>query len=126
MSLTVEPNYLKVRGVPLGILPIWKASAGTLTLNPGEILLLTSDGITEATVKKVMSNSQQTVHYALASGSTHNSQPSTSPMLNQSGLWQLLLQESDPLDLTNLLERIRERTNNVQEDDQTILSLEVL
>jgi serine phosphatase RsbU (regulator of sigma subunit)/CheY-like chemotaxis protein len=126
MSLTVEPNYLKVRGVPLGILPIWKASAGTLTLNPGEILLLTSDGITEATVKKVMSNSQQTVHYALASGSTHNSQPSTSPMLNQSGLWQLLLQESAPFELSHLISRIRECTSNVQEDDQTILSLEVL
>jgi serine phosphatase RsbU (regulator of sigma subunit)/CheY-like chemotaxis protein len=126
MSLTVEPNYLKVRGVPLGILQIWKASAGTLTLNPGEILLLTSDGITEATVKKVMSNTQQTVHYALVSGSTHNSQQSSTPMLNQSGLWQLLLQESAPFELNNLISRIRECTSNVQEDDQTILSLEVL
>src|SRR5919199_1597973 len=126
MSLTPEPNYLKVRGVPLGILPIWKASAGTLTLNPGEILLLTSDGITEATIKKTMSSSQQALHYVLESGSTHNSQQSTSPMLNQSGLWQLLLQESAPFELNNLISRIRECTSNVQEDDQTILSLEVL
>ncbi len=112
-SVKVEPNYLKVRGIPLGILSVWKASAGTLTLNPGEILLLTSDGITEATVTRPLECEQ-------------NSEPSTSSMLNQSGLWQLLLQELAPFELTNLLARIREHTNNVQEDDQTILSLEVL
>jgi serine phosphatase RsbU (regulator of sigma subunit) len=111
--VTVEPNYLQVRGVPLGILPIWKASAGNLTLNAGEILLLTSDGITEATLTKTMSSLQ-------------TSQQSSNPMLNQSGLWQLLLQESAPFNLTTLLAHIRECTNNVQEDDQTILSLEVL
>jgi serine phosphatase RsbU (regulator of sigma subunit) len=111
--VTVEPNYLKVRGVPLGILPNWTAAAGTLTLNAGEIFLLISDGITEATV-------------ATAKGSPQNQQQSTSPMLNQSGLWQLLLQESAPFELTNVLAHIRECTNNVQEDDQTILSLEVL
>jgi serine phosphatase RsbU (regulator of sigma subunit) len=111
--VTVEPNYLKVRGVPLGILPIWRASAGVLTLNAGEIFLLTSDGITEATLKQRM-------------GSTQNSEPSSSWMLNQSGLWQLLIQDSAPFELSNLLAHIRERTNNVQEDDQTILSLEVL
>jgi serine phosphatase RsbU (regulator of sigma subunit) len=114
----VEPNYLQVRGVPLGILPIWKAKAGSLTLNPGEIFLLTSDGITEATVTKAIGNTQPGVSAAR--------EQSTSPMLNQSGLWQLLKQESDPFDLTLLLAHIRECTNNVQEDDQTILSLEVL
>lgn len=108
---TIEPNYLKVRGVPLGILPIWKAPAGVLTLNAGEIFLLISDGITEATVT--------------AACSTQNS-PNTSSMLNQSGLWQLLLQEPAPFNLGNLLAHIREQTNNVQEDDQTVLSLEVL
>ncbi len=115
-SVGVEPNYLQVRGIPLGILPIWKAKAGTLTLNPGEILLLISDGITEATVKDTTSSS----------GCGKNGEPHTSPMLGSSGLWQLLLQESEPFELTNLLAHIRERTNNVQEDDQTILSLEVL
>lgn len=115
-SVEVEPNYLQVRGIPLGILPIWKAKAGTLTLNPGEILLLISDGITEATVKDTMGSN----------GYTQNGEQRTSPMLGSSGLWQLLLQESEPFDLTNLLAHIRERTNNVQEDDQTILSLEVL
>lgn len=108
----IEPNYLKVRGVPLGILPHWRASAGYLTLNTGEIFLLISDGITEATVSEAMCRTQES--------------PNTSSMLNQSGLWQLLLQEKAPFDLRNLLTHIREQIINVQEDDQTILSLEVL
>lgn len=109
---TPEPSYLKVRGVPLGILPNWKAASGSMELNPGEVLLLTSDGITEATVSGPTSNG-------------NGSQPSSSSMLQQAGLWQLLLQEQKPLDLTNLLSRIRSQ-NKIQEDDQTILSLEVL
>jgi serine phosphatase RsbU (regulator of sigma subunit)/CheY-like chemotaxis protein len=125
-SITVEPNYLQVRGVPLGILPIWKAKSGLVTLNSGEIFLLTSDGITEATVIQARGNSQRSLSGALASGSLQNSEQGASSMLKQSGLWQLLLQESAPFDLTNLLARIRDCTNNVQEDDQTILSLEVL
>ncbi len=105
----VEPNYLKVRGVPLGILANWKAASGCMELKPGEVLLLTSDGITEATV-----------------ADNGNSNPkSASSMLQQAGLWKLLLQEQYPLDLTNLLSRIRSQ-NAIQEDDQTILSLEVL
>ena len=111
-KLSIEPTYLKVRGVPLGILPIWKAPAGVLTLNAGEILLLISDGITEATLTAAMCRTQNSSN--------------TSSMLNQSGLWQLLLQEPAPFDLRNLLAHIREQTNNVQEDDQTVLSLEVL
>lgn len=109
---TIEPNYLKVRGVPLGILPIWKAPAGVLTLNAGEIVLLISDGITEATLAANLC-------------STPNSS-NTNSMLNQSGLWQLLLHEPAPFNLGNLLAHIREQTNNIQEDDQTVLSLEVL
>lgn len=101
-NLNVEPNYLSTRGVPLGILRSWNAQAGTLTLNQGDILLLISDGITEATVKD------------------------SSSMLGTLGLWQLVLQEPAPFNLTNLLTRIRACTNNIQEDDQTILSLEVL
>ena len=106
----IEPNFLKVRGVPLGILPVWKAKAGTLTLNPGDIFLLTSDGITEATISEEGS---------AGSGSNAGS------MLQQSGLWELLLAEPAPLDLNNLLARIRDQAVE-QEDDQTILSLEVL
>ena len=112
-SVTIEPDYLKVRGIPLGILSIWKAPAGVLTLNAGEIFLLISDGITEATVTEAICT-------------TENAQSSSNSMLNQSGLWQLLLQEPAPFDLRNLLANVRERTNNVQEDDQTVLSLEVL
>jgi serine phosphatase RsbU (regulator of sigma subunit)/FixJ family two-component response regulator len=114
-SVTVEPNFLKTRGVPLGILAVWKGKSGSVSLNSGETLLLTSDGITEANVNLPASSSADP---------KGNEQP-TSSMLNQAGLWELLLQEPMPLDLTNLLSRIREHTE-VQEDDQTILSLEVL
>lgn len=112
-SIPLEPNYLKVRGIPLGILPNWKAAAGSLDLKSGEVLLLTSDGITEATI-------QQTAPF---NGS--DEMPHASSMLQQSGLWKLLLNEQQPLDLGNLLARIRAH-NTIQEDDQTILSLEVL
>ncbi|UBF26442.1 SpoIIE family protein phosphatase [Kovacikia minuta CCNUW1] len=114
-SPAVEPNYLKVRGVPLGILPSWKAAAGSMELHPGEVLLLTSDGITEATVASMNHNGN----------GASSTPPAASAMLQQSGLWQLLLQEREPLDLNHLLSRIRSQ-NTIQEDDQTILSLEVL
>ncbi len=110
-SDSLEPNYLKVRGIPLGILPNWKAAAGSLDLKSGEVLLLTSDGITEATVQ--------------STAPTATGVPPASAMLQQTGLWQLLLNAQQPLDLTHLLAQIRAH-NVVQEDDQTILSLEVL
>jgi serine phosphatase RsbU (regulator of sigma subunit)/CheY-like chemotaxis protein len=103
----LEPSYLKVRGIPLGIRHTWKAAAGNITLQPGEVFLLTSDGITEATI---------------ANGEDGGS---SSAMLQQSGLWKLLTEEPAPLDLSHLLARIQAH-NPVQEDDQTILSLEVL
>jgi serine phosphatase RsbU (regulator of sigma subunit)/FixJ family two-component response regulator len=105
---TGEPNYLKVRGVPLGILPVWQAAAGDLKLNSGEVLLLTSDGITEATVT--------TPAIEARSGSS---------MLQQAGLWQLLIQQQGGLNLGDLLARIQSCAP-IQEDDQTILCLEVL
>ena len=46
-------------------------------------------------------------------------------MLQQEGLWQLLIQEPGSINLDNLLAHIR-ADNPIQEDDQTILSLEVL
>lgn len=111
-GVAIEPNYLKVRGIPLGILPNWKAAAGSLDLKSGEVLLLTSDGITEATIQ--------------TPEATHgNSGMGSKAMLQQAGLWKLLLNEQQPLNLTNLLARIRAH-NTIQEDDQTILSLEVL
>lgn len=111
----VQPNFLKARGVPLGILPVWRGTAGELQLKPGEALLLASDGITEATVTQE----------DLTPGSGNGSDPSQRFMLKQEGLWTLLTQEASPLDLTRLLDRVRGQ-NQVQEDDQTILSLEVL
>jgi hypothetical protein len=46
-------------------------------------------------------------------------------MLHQEGLWKLLMQQTEPLNLENLLASVREHSS-VQEDDQTILALEVL
>ncbi len=113
-----EPNYLKIRGIPLGILPKWQAQSGRLVLSPGDALLLASDGITEAKVP------QRTLSVA-AVGATSSPHSHGNSMLNQDGLWELLQQESQPLSLENLLAHIQEH-NHVQEDDQTILSLEVL
>jgi serine phosphatase RsbU (regulator of sigma subunit)/ActR/RegA family two-component response regulator len=105
---STEPTYLKVRGVPLGILPNWQAASGSISLHSGDILLLTSDGITEATISE-----------------SADEAPSSTAMLQQSGLWKLLTQEKGRLDLSALLAHIQTHSQ-VQEDDQTILSLEVL
>ncbi|BAY07765.1 SpoIIE family protein phosphatase [Calothrix sp. NIES-2098] len=111
-----QPNYLKVRGVPLGILPKWQAESGRLVLNTHDTLLLASDGITEAKVSNNVFNCKNV---------EDGSQGFSRSMLNQDGLWHLLQQEPKPLSLSNLLTRIQ-ANNPVQEDDQTILSLEVL
>ena len=111
-----EPNFLKVRSIPLGILPVWKRAVGHITLNSGEIFLLTSDGITEATITEPIT---------LAAGEQTSTELSTGSMLKQEGLWELLIQQPITFKLNNLLARLREHTNNIQEDDQTILSLEV-
>lgn len=103
-SPEAPPTYLKDRGVPLGILPIWRASAGHLVLRSGDALLLTSDGITEATLLEP--TAERT-------------------MLHQADLWQLITQQPQPLDLKELIVQIQTQTQ-LQEDDQTILSLEVL
>lgn len=100
-----EPAYLKTRGVPLGILPDWAAAAGTMDLAPGDTLLLTSDGLTEATV-------------------TADSEAGAAAMLKQSGLWKLIQAQPSPLNLDTLLNVIQAGSHE-QEDDQTVLSLEV-
>ncbi len=111
-----EPNFLKVRGIPLGILPDWKANAGELVLTSEDTLLLASDGITEA---------QVSMKTSFCKDSSDDAESLTRSMLNQEGLWQLLLEQEKPLSLNKLLSRIHVDTE-VQEDDQTILSLEVL
>ncbi|MBE9051074.1 SpoIIE family protein phosphatase [Nostocales cyanobacterium LEGE 11386] len=115
-NVAANPDYLKVRGIPLGILPQWQAQSGRLVLAAGDTLLLASDGITEAMVSNKL----------LDPGKPEGSlQSMNRSMLNQEGLWQLLQKEPQPLSLNNLLARIQ-ADNHVQEDDQTILSLEVL
>lgn len=101
-----QPLYLEVRGVPLGILPLWKAQSGEITLEPGQVLLLTSDGLTEVTMEGGGAAGSRT-------------------MLKQEGLWNLLQQQQLPLDLDQLLVSIQTLSPQ-QEDDQTVLSLEVL
>jgi serine phosphatase RsbU (regulator of sigma subunit)/FixJ family two-component response regulator len=115
-NLAENPNYLKVRSIPLGILPKWQALSGQLVLSAGDMLLLASDGITEAMVLNQTQLNKKTVD---------DTQPASHSMLNQEGLWQLLKSEPKPLSLNHLLARIQ-ADNNVQEDDQTILSLEVM
>jgi serine phosphatase RsbU (regulator of sigma subunit)/FixJ family two-component response regulator len=116
MTAAEQPQYLKVRSVPLGILPNWQAQSGRLVLNPQDTLLLASDGITEAMVSNRVFNCKN---------AEDGGQPLSRSMLNQDGLWQLLQEEPKPLSLANLLTRIQ-ANNPIQEDDQTILSLEVL
>ncbi|MEL7144579.1 MAG: SpoIIE family protein phosphatase [Cyanobacteria bacterium J06573_11] len=101
----VTPTYLDVRGVPLGILPKWRAASGKLQLASGDVVLLTSDGITEATLPSSQENG-------------------SGVMLNQEGLWDFLQRQPADLDLDNLLSYIH-LPEGEQEDDQTILSLEV-
>ncbi|PSN17858.1 fused response regulator/phosphatase [filamentous cyanobacterium CCP5] len=98
-----QPTYLETRGVPLGILPVWSAPAGAVDLVPGDTLLLTSDGLTEATVIRDRQNS----------------------LLQQAGLWRILQRQPAHLDLDWLLAEIQALGSPEQEDDQTVLSLEV-
>ncbi|PLZ23810.1 fused response regulator/phosphatase [Fischerella thermalis WC542] len=112
---TDNPQYLKIRSIPLGILPKWQADFGQLFLAPKDILLFTSDGITEAMV---------TTKTCVPENSVNGFKSNHRSMLHLDGLWQLLQQETQPLSLNHLLARIQ-ADNNIQEDDQTILSLEV-
>ena len=98
-----HPKYLREgNNVPLGILSRWQTRPGHLELDEGDALLLASDGITEALV-------------------TVDGQAT---MLNQTGLWKLLLEQTTGLVLEHLLARLN-TTDDEQHDDQTILSLEV-
>ncbi|MBE9031402.1 SpoIIE family protein phosphatase [filamentous cyanobacterium LEGE 11480] len=112
LSQTEEPEYLMRRGIPLGILPTWKGESGNRMMQSGEFFLLTSDGLTEASIRM-----------PVAVGAANAADDFV--QLQQSGLWQLLREQNQEFDLKNLLETIRQHTV-AQEDDQTMLSLEVL
>ena len=109
----VDPEYPTTRGIPLGIRSNWVAPTGDLTLVSGDVFLLTSDGITEATMREGQ-------ELEILTGTDIPTM-----MLQQSGLWKLLRKEGATIDLKHLLQEIRNKTIT-QEDDQTILSLEVL
>jgi serine phosphatase RsbU (regulator of sigma subunit)/CheY-like chemotaxis protein len=111
LSAGDEPEYLTTRGIPLGIRARWAAPAGEISLANGDIFLLTSDGVTEATIRDEKPSPDGLNTATL--------------MLQQSGLWKLLQEEGSTLDLQHLLQLIRAQTVT-QEDDQTMLSLEVL
>ena len=129
----LEPIYLKQRGVPLGILPEWLSKSGTLQMKAGDVFLLSSDGLTEATVPvNFLASSPSSIpEYSLA---PPPSQPGTNEgqsaqeefiMLRQGGLWQLLLREKGNPNLDGILETLNV-AHTLQEDDQTILSMEIL
>lgn len=99
-----QPLYLENRGVPLGILPDWSAPVEAVQLSPGDTLLLTSDGLTEASLEGIEPGGK---------------------ILKQEGLWRLIQQQSPPFELDWLLEAVETLSNQPQEDDQTALSLEV-
>jgi serine phosphatase RsbU (regulator of sigma subunit)/CheY-like chemotaxis protein len=110
-QITIQPNYLEVRGIPIGILPNWQASTGEVTLKPGDIFLLASDGITEAST---VTDGNLTIA------------KNKLMLLDREGLWQLLVQQNRPFKLERLFESFRQVTASLPEDDRTILSLEVL
>ncbi|BAZ08093.1 SpoIIE family protein phosphatase [Calothrix sp. NIES-3974] len=113
-STSEHPIYLKTRGIPLGIKREWKADIDTLTLQSGDALLLASDGVTEAMI---------TPSYSNRNGKFNGSVPQRL-MLRPEGLWELLKQQPPTLCLEKLLAQIQ-ADSDIQEDDQTILSLEV-
>ncbi len=121
----VKPTYLDTRGVPLGILPTWNAASGRLQLAEGDIVLLTSDGITEATVPDRTDPNGADFSENKHEGIDLNGKELKScSMLNQEGLWEFLRKQPADLNLDTLLSYIH-IPESEQEDDQTILSLEV-
>ncbi|MGB3495437.1 MAG: SpoIIE family protein phosphatase [Elainellaceae cyanobacterium] len=150
----IEPQYLKVRGVPLGILQTWTATSETLQLSSGDTFLLASDGITEARVSpewlqtlssKATGRATQAATQTESDGTKADGtnsrgeafvSPAISPsdrpegyrdyqMLRQQGLWHLLRQHQAAPSLEAVLAKIQAHSLG-QEDDQTILSMEIL
>jgi len=108
-GLQTDPNYLTTRGIPLGILPEWKGQSGVGCLQSGEVLLLASDGITEASISPDPADPKGGVEGL---------------MLQQGGLWDILAQYSQAPALEQLLDFIQSHSPT-QDDDQTLVSLEI-
>lgn len=128
----LDPTYLKQRGVPLGILPEWLSKSGTLKLKTGDAFLLSSDGLTEATVPIQLLEPSLSIPpssvAALSPPSTSDAEQAHQEefiMLRQVGLWQLLLKENGNPNVDGILETLNV-AHTLQEDDQTILSMEIL
>lgn len=117
-KLEVSPTYLDVRGVPLGILPSWQANSGEIELSIGDVVLLTTDGIIEASVPYTQLNSQSDIQSNIQNDATCS-------MLNQEGLWAFLQDQPADFNVDRLLSYIH-HAEGEQEDDQTLLSLEVV
>lgn len=111
------PDYLDERGVPLGIVPEWQGKTGRRSLSPGDVLLMISDGITEAAVPNQLG---ATKHLGAA-----HPEAASLEMLRHAGLWQLILKHNGAPDLDAILGYVQSESS-IREDDQTILSMEVL
>ncbi len=132
---STEPRYLHTRGVPLGILPHWHAQSETLVLQSGDVFLMASDGITEARVLPTLfmpsvvatpgAPGEINISMAQHRGDRTHYAEQDFQMLRQQGLWRLISDDNDSLDLEKLLRKIRGHSLG-QEDDQTILSMEIL
>lgn len=92
--------YLKTRSIPIGILTQWRQKQDRLFLQPDDLVFVSSDGLTEATLK-------------------------TGGMLQQEGLWHLMKKEPFPFSLDALMDRFHDVTVSTREDDQTAICLEV-
>ncbi len=113
---TLQPDYLKERGVPLGITADWQGETGRRSLESSDVVMLVSDGITEATAPSPLH------HHSDRAPAAPDSYPE---MLRHTGLWQLILRLNGAPNLDAILDYIQS-DSNVREDDQTILAMEVL
>lgn len=134
LHTAIAPKYLHVRGVPLGILHDWHADAESLTLQTGDIFLLASDGLTEARISPellgtfVDTGPVELVHHGSEAPGQIDRPYDVQhgyKMLHQEGLWELLRPHTSAPNLDEVVQKIQAHSLS-QEDDQTILSMEVL
>ena len=133
-----SPDYLQERGVPLGIAADWQATPGQRSLSANDVLMLVSDGITEASILPEDGSDSHRAGLWVDSKVSPETSSETGPneifppplgmashtMLRHSGLWTLILQQEGAPNLDAILNRIQ--SHSAREDDQTILAMEVL